>query len=168
MEWVALKDLRTIWFKIMVNHKDDSQLKQRLSELVIAGVVEKAYGPSPGVADSGLHLSGPLYIRRIAKKVPRGTGSGSYHEKRLNGVLGLQAEKRRAQRRLNPPKPTKKLSLDDVRYIQANPHGMNNKKLSEMFGINPQTAKRIRHGYTPKYLRGRLAQSRPEDSQAET
>lgn len=158
MEWVKYTDLRSKFWKIVKHHRCDAPLRKYLCYLAREGVIEKAYGEAPKEKNNSSYRLNPyLFVRRIKREIKK----HPFSQLKINGTFGLKKRKEQARRALGEiriRKPgMKNLTLEDVRYIQANPLGMSARQLGEMFSLGKDSAADIRRGHIPHHLKGRLA-----------
>lgn len=164
LEWIPYQDLRVRFFKIIDTHGSDAPLRCILQRLHKEGLIEKKYEGRPKGVNPQIekHLCGFLFVRRISRSVPR-THSGI--RQKADGTFGMRADKikaKQAQKATRPQKApktsVKKLTMEDLRYIQSKPEGISDRAMGEMFGIQTSEARSIRLGHVPAHLRGQLAQ----------
>ncbi len=176
LEWVPYQDFRDRFFKIITTHGSDAPLRCILQRLHKDGLIEKKYDGRPKGVNPQIeeHLCGFLFIRRVAKSVPR-TAKCIKHK--ADGTFGMKADKEKARRAINKqlnelmpktPKTTvKNLTLDDLQFIQS-ASDINGRAITEIFNLNPNLVYKIRKGYVPAHLRVPLARLRSSGIQAET
>lgn len=173
LEWVPYQDFKERFFKIITTHGSDAPLRCILQRLHKDGLIEKKYDGRPKGVNPQIeeHLSSFLFIRRVAKSVPR-TATGM--KQKAAGTYGMKADKEKARHAIRelrpklPPKTTvKNLTLDDLQFIQS-ASDINGRALAEMFQLNPNLVYKIRKGHVPAHLRVPLARLRSSGIQVET
>lgn len=168
MEWYPRVLLKKRFVDIVISKEKFSCILKELRE---AGLVEVKYGETPITSRPELKPKPYAYYRRLARKCPR---VGNAWKTMLDGTRWINGAQKRAAEAMKPlkqkPKTTmKNLTLDDLRYIQSNPAGMNDRELGEFMGVNKNWIREIKlKNYVPAHLRVQLAQSRIVDNQVET
>lgn len=168
MEWVRYQDLLKVFWKYIPDHHHDGPLRSILFFLHKERLIERQYSGSPPALNEHIKLSPYLYIRRIAKNLPR---KAYGIDKKIDGTFGIAAEKKRARAaRRGPKKPPKKsiktLTIEDWHYIRENRYKISTRALSEMFNVHMGEIQKIHNGHKPDHLKVRPAQSLPADNPA--
>lgn len=159
MEWVSYQSLRTVFWKYITTQKDDGPLRKILYTFEKEGIVEKRHEGVPPELNEGMKKIGYLYIRRIARK--RDTSlSHNQREKKLKGMYGFEAEKKRAEKAKRgkaPPKKTTILTLtqNDIDCIRANPENYSDYLMAKIYNVTRSQIGKIRRGHTPDHLKAR-------------
>ena len=154
LEWRSNQDLKHA-FEIIMPHTEPMNMDGNkflgdiISKLRRQGIVETRYsGTVPETCQK--HMKPYPYVehRRVVKRVPKTHIADAL----LSGQYGLKKYKKVTPRKKQKTS-VKKLTIDDLRYIQTNHLDMSGPQLAEMFNVTQAMIYKIRKGHVPAHLR---------------
>lgn len=151
LDWITNQDLK-LQFEIILPHTENmdgsnDNLSSYLVQLRKAGHIETRYDSTYINPKSGMTVRRTSH-RRLVKSVPK----THIAKKMLDGTYAIPKIKIKKKRK--PAKTNvRKLTHDDVRYIQCNNLDMSGPQLAEMFNITIMMTYKIMKGHIPRHLR---------------